>query len=66
MLADGILGWSEALDCHEQSDALNAAGYFVEIVPIAIERSCKKHRVIIDTVEDKYQIQERVSLCMML
>lgn len=26
-LADWILGWSEAVDCHEQSDPLKARGY---------------------------------------
>lgn len=41
-LADRILGWGEALDCHEQSDPLNAWGrIIVEIAPVAFDFSCK-------------------------
>lgn len=42
--ANRILGWSEALDRHEQSDPLNARGYIMQIAPIALERSCKSNR----------------------
>lgn len=35
-------GWGEALDCHEQSDPLNAWGrIIVEIAPVAFDCSCK-------------------------
>ena len=36
-LADGILGWREALDCHEQIDTLNPRGSVIEITAVALE-----------------------------
>lgn len=38
---DWILGWSEALDCHEQSDPLKARGHIVEIAPITLSDHVK-------------------------
>ena len=39
--ADKILGWREALDCHEQIDPLNAQDSMMEIASIVPELSCK-------------------------
>ena len=61
-LTDLILGWSEALNCHEQSDTLNPIGSTIEIASIGLERSCKStERSLTQQEQVTHQIQERLA-----